>query len=130
MENPVQSGRPGLADAAVSKGGSGTEGAARGKRPAEEDHRQSGTGAGVQNGTIKKKRGLRAEAQGLVSVYALRSVPVRSLLKWADLPPSSFYYKRSGARKGIKPSTHTVTVHGEMIENKIVVMQVEHVLRQ
>jgi hypothetical protein len=65
-----------------------------------------------------------------VRVYALRSVPVRSLLEWAGLAPSTFYYKRSGARKGIKPSTHTVTVHGEMIENKIVVMQVERVLRQ
>jgi hypothetical protein len=65
-----------------------------------------------------------------VKVYALRSVPVRSLLKWAGLPPSSFYYKRSGVRKGIKPSTHSLTVGGERMENKTVVVQIELALRQ
>jgi len=65
-----------------------------------------------------------------VKVFALRSVPVRSLLKWAELAPSSFYYKRSGARKGIKPSTHSLTVHGERMENQVVVVQMEVVLRQ
>jgi len=65
-----------------------------------------------------------------VKTYALRSVPVRSLLKWAGLPPSSFYYKHSGARKGIKPSTHSFTVAGERMENRIVVVQIEQVLRQ
>ena len=63
-------------------------------------------------------------------VYALRSVPVRSLLKWAGLAHSSFYYKRSGMGKGIKPSTHSITAKGERIDNKIVVMQIEQVLRQ
>jgi putative transposase len=65
-----------------------------------------------------------------VRVYALRSVSVRSLLKWAGLSVSGFYYKRSGARKGMKPSTHTITVQGEQIENGVVVAQVEQVLRQ
>ena len=65
-----------------------------------------------------------------MKVYALRSVPVRSLLKWAELAPSSFYYKRSGARKGIKPSTHSLTVRGERMENKAVVVQIEGVLRR
>jgi transposase-like protein len=41
---------------------------------------------------LLKKRGLRPEAQGLVKTYSLRSVPVRSLLKWAGLAASSFYY--------------------------------------
>ncbi|MDV6218927.1 hypothetical protein R1T14_05480, partial [Flavitalea sp. BT771] len=46
------------------------------------------------------------------------------------MAPSSFYYKASGARKGIKPSTHSLTIAGERIENKIVVVQIEVVLRQ
>jgi hypothetical protein len=65
-----------------------------------------------------------------VKVYALRSMPVRSLLKWAGLVPSSFYYKPSGGRKGIKPSTHSLTVQGERIDNRTVVVQIETVLRQ
>ncbi|MES1249188.1 MAG: IS3 family transposase [Chitinophaga rupis] len=65
-----------------------------------------------------------------MKVYAVRDVPVRSLLKWAGLASSSFYYKRSGGRKGIKPSTHSLTVRGERIDNKIVVVQMESVLRQ
>ncbi len=65
-----------------------------------------------------------------MKVYALRSVPVRSLLKWAGLATSSFYYKRTGGRKGIKPTTHSLTIHGELMENKMVVLQIEKVLRQ
>ena len=65
-----------------------------------------------------------------MKVYALRSVPLRNLLKWAELAPSSFYYKRTGGRKGIKPTTHSLTIHGELMENKMVVLQIEKVLRQ
>jgi putative transposase len=65
-----------------------------------------------------------------VKTYSLRSVPVRSLLKWAGLAASSFYYKRSDRPKGIRPSTHSVNEHGELMENKVVVLQIEQVLRQ
>jgi putative transposase len=65
-----------------------------------------------------------------VKTYSLRSVSVRSLLKWAGLAASSFYYKRSDRPKGIRPSTHSVNEHGELMENKVVVLQIEKVLRQ
>ena len=65
-----------------------------------------------------------------MKAYALRSIPVRRLLKWAGLALSSFYYRHSGARKGIKPSTHSFTVRGERMDNKILVLQIEQVLRQ
>ncbi len=65
-----------------------------------------------------------------MKTYFLRSVPVRSLLKWAGLAASSFYYKRSGRQKGIRPSTHSVNQQGELMENKVVVLQIEQVLRQ
>jgi putative transposase len=65
-----------------------------------------------------------------VKTYSLRSIPVRSLLKWAGLAASSFYYKRSGSPKGIRPTTHSVNEHGEMVENKVVVQQIEKVLLQ
>jgi putative transposase len=65
-----------------------------------------------------------------VRTYSLRSISVRSLLKWAGLAASSFYYKRSDRPKGIRPTTHSVNVHGELVENKMVVQQIEKVLLQ
>jgi putative transposase len=65
-----------------------------------------------------------------VKTYSLRCIPLRSLLKWAGLAASSFYYKRSDRPKGIRPTTHSVNVHGELAENKIVVQQIEKVLLQ
>jgi putative transposase len=53
---------------------------------------------------------------------------VRSLLHWAGLAASSFYYKRSGRSKGIRPSTHSVNENGELVDNKIVVRQIEEVM--
>jgi transposase InsO family protein len=55
---------------------------------------------------------------------------VRRLLCWADLQGSSFYYKKSGSRKGIKPSTHSVNQDGELFENAVVVKDIEQTLSQ
>jgi len=65
-----------------------------------------------------------------VKTYALRGVNKRSLLQWAGLSASSFYYKRSGASKGIKPSTHSVNRQGELIENAGVIKDIEKTLSQ
>ena len=65
-----------------------------------------------------------------MKTYALRGVNKRSLLQWAGLSPSSFYYKRSGASKGIKPSTHSVNRQGELIENAGVIKDIEKTLSQ
>jgi transposase InsO family protein len=46
------------------------------------------------------------------------------------LSASSFYYKRSGATKGIKPSTHSVNKDGELIENAVVIKDIEQTLLQ
>jgi putative transposase len=52
------------------------------------------------------------------------------LLSWSGLQASSFYYKRSLARKGIKPSTHSVNRDGELVENANVVKDIERTLAQ
>jgi len=57
-------------------------------------------------------------------------VPVRKLLLWADVQPSSYYYKKSGLRKGGKPSTHSFTLDGELFENAVVVKDIEQTLAQ
>lgn len=43
---------------------------------------------------------------------------------------SSFYYKPSGLRKGIRPSTHSVNQDGELSENTEVVKDIEKILTQ
>ncbi len=62
--------------------------------------------------------------------YALRSIGKRHLLEWFGLSPNSFYYKQSGASKGIRPSTHSVNQNGELIENAVVVKDIEKALSQ
>jgi hypothetical protein len=43
---------------------------------------------------------------------------------------SSFYYKKSGKLKGIKPSTHSVNGEGELFENTALVKDIEKTLHQ
>lgn len=51
-------------------------------------------------------------------------------MKWSDLPASSYYYKPSGNKRGIKPSTHTANIDGELFENSVVIRQIESILQQ
>jgi hypothetical protein len=57
----------------------------------------------------------------VVRSYRERNVSTRKLLSWSGLNHSSYYYKRTGGNKGIKPSTHCVNQDGEVFENKVVV---------
>jgi putative transposase len=57
-------------------------------------------------------------------------VSARRVLRWSEVQASSFYYKKSGGRKGIKPSTHSVNSDGELFENAFVVKHIEHTLHQ
>ena len=51
-------------------------------------------------------------------------------MEWSLINASSFYYKRSGRPKGIKPSTHSVNSEGELFENTVVVKDIEKILHQ
>lgn len=42
----------------------------------------------------------------------------KELCKWLDLSRSSSYYKPSNKKRGIKPSTHTLTLDGFMVTNE------------
>jgi len=57
-------------------------------------------------------------------------VSARRVLRWSEVQASSFYYKKSGGQKGIKPSTHSVNSEGELFENAVVVKHIEHTLHQ
>jgi len=63
-------------------------------------------------------------------MYAGKGVCTDKLLHWSEVSHSSFYYKPSGKRKGIKPSTHTVNTDGELLENAVVVSDIEKTLHQ
>ena len=53
-----------------------------------------------------------------------------TLLDWAGLPRSSFYYKRTSGARGRKPSETTQTLNGEVVDNLQVVTHIEQTLEQ
>jgi len=63
-------------------------------------------------------------------MYSCKGIALRRLLGWSGLQASSYYYKASGTRKGIRPSTHSVNQHGELFENNVVVKEIELTLTQ
>src|SRR5574337_202142 len=76
---------------------------------------------------LDNKRGLIINGAygGATNKYSARVISLRS-----QMSHSSFYYKRSGCKRGIKPSTHTVGSDGEVLENAVVVSDIEKVLHQ
>lgn len=66
----------------------------------------------------------------MVQGYQLKAISTTKLLKWAELPNSTFYYKHREGKPGRKPSTHTYKVDGGFFENRVVVQQIEQVLQQ
>jgi hypothetical protein len=56
----------------------------------------------------------KAVVEGLVKEYANRGLPVRRVLQWAPLQPSSFYYKKTGGHKGKKPSIYSLNQQGKL----------------
>lgn len=50
---------------------------------------------------------------------------VSDLLGWLALPSSSYYYKPATGKRGVKPSTHTLTKDGEPINNEVVVQDIK-----
>jgi putative transposase len=63
-------------------------------------------------------------------MYLNKGTSTRKLLRWSEVSHSSFYYKRSGGKKGIRPSTHSVNQHGELFENRVVIQDIEKTLHQ
>ena len=63
-------------------------------------------------------------------MYLNKGASTCKLLYWSKVSHSNFYYKRSGGKKGIRPSTHSVNQHGELFENKVVIQDIEKTLHQ
>ena len=63
-------------------------------------------------------------------MYLNKGSSTCKLLRWSEVSHSSFYYKRSGGKRGIKPSTHSVNQHGELFENTVVIQDIEKTLHQ
>ncbi len=53
-----------------------------------------------------------------------------TLLDWAGLPRSSFYYKPTSGSRGRKPSETTLTSSGEVVDDHQVFAHIEHTLEQ
>ena len=65
-----------------------------------------------------------------MKTFVLRGISARRVLLWSGIRSSSFYYKKSGGVKGIRPSTHSVNRDGELFENTVVVKDIEKTLQQ
>jgi len=63
-------------------------------------------------------------------MYVNKGVCTRKLLHWSAVNRSSFYYKRSGRKRGVRPSTHSMNQDGELFENTVVVKDIELTLQQ
>ena len=50
-----------------------------------------------------------------------RRASKRQLCQWLNLPRSSGYYKPRGGKRGVRPSTHTLTRKGEVVPNEQVI---------
>lgn len=56
----------------------------------------------------------------IVSNYQA-STPTTDLLSWVDLPKSSFYYKPSDGKRGVRPSAFTIKLDGSSVDNNVVI---------
>lgn len=66
----------------------------------------------------------------MVQEFQKDHVATTKLLRWAELPESSYYYQPSKGKKGIKPSSHTLDREGQLAGNEVVVLEMEAVLQQ
>jgi putative transposase len=53
-----------------------------------------------------------------------------TLLDWVELPKSTFFYKSREGKRGVKASTHTHKMNGDIVENAIVVEEIKGILNQ
>jgi putative transposase len=57
-------------------------------------------------------------------------LPVKVLLQWVGLAPSSYYYKVSNGPRGFTPSTHTWRRDGRLSSNSSVIEDIKRLLMQ
>lgn len=57
-----------------------------------------------------------------------KHIPTDRLCRWLGLPRSVYYYQPGKGKPGAKPSTHTLKLTGELVENEMVVQQIIEIL--
>lgn len=55
---------------------------------------------------------------------------VMDLCTWACIPRSVYYYRKMNGKPGVKPSTHTMTLDGNRVENSKVLEDIQNILKQ
>lgn len=58
------------------------------------------------------------------------TVPASTLLSWANLSGSVYYYRNKDGKRGARPSTHTFKLDGSMVENQVVIEEIKDILSQ
>jgi len=65
----------------------------------------------------------------IISNYQ-ETAPTKDLLSWVEMPKSSYYYKPSNDKRGVKPSTYTLKKDGSLVENISVIEEIKFILSQ
>ena len=71
-----------------------------------------------------------AAAAAVASAFISQGYETKKILAILQIPASSWYYKSTGCKPGLRASTHTSTLDGKLISNVEVVEHIEALLQQ
>ena len=66
----------------------------------------------------------------VASAFISQGYEIKKILAILQIPASSWYYKSTGSKPGLRVSTHTSTLEGKLISNAEVVEHIEVLLQQ
>lgn len=66
----------------------------------------------------------------VASAFISQGYETKKILAILQIPTSSWYYKSTGCKPGLRASTHTLTLDGKLISNAEVVEHIEALLQQ
>jgi transposase InsO family protein len=69
------------------------------------------------------------ERKEIVNRYIYKGLNAKRAAAFAGFSKSAYYYKSSGNKKGKKPTDKTLTVKGELIDNKIVIDEIKKIIK-
>lgn len=101
-------------------------GPSRRERPSQANHCQAGPGAGGEIRAPKKNTYPIVEKIDVIKPR-IDKCAVVDLVRWVNLPRSSYYYKPHPGPRGMKPTTHTAH-YGLMVPNEEVLISIKDIL--
>lgn len=66
----------------------------------------------------------------VASAFISQGYAIKEILSILAIPSSSWYYKSTGGKSGLRATTHSLTLDGKLISNEQVVEHIEELLQQ